>query len=139
MPRKLKKNITKFEKNVIACNEYIDGINPKFKKRIESIIAEPIHGSISDEAIGEIYRIVKIGYYQAVRDVDDVAIAIKKWDLPAKVSSRDLGNDADRTRIILGTIHEDSEIIGYVKGLQRKILDLTKEIDSIKKQANQIY
>ena len=64
MPRKLKKNITKFEKNVIACNEYIDGINPKFKKRIESIIAEPIHGSISDEAIGEIYRIVKIGYYQ---------------------------------------------------------------------------
>jgi hypothetical protein len=33
----------------------------------------------------------------------------------------------------------DSEIIGYVEGLQRKILDLTKQIDSINKQANEIY
>jgi hypothetical protein len=139
MSRGLRKNISKFEKNVIACNEYIDEINPNIKKIIENIIAEPIHASISNEATTEVYRIVKIGFYQAVRSVDDVAIAIRKWDLSAKVGSRDFGKDTDRTRNILGTIQENSKIIGYVKGLQRKILDLKKEIDSINNQANEIY
>jgi hypothetical protein len=140
MSRKMKKNLDNFENNVKRCNEFIDQINPKIREGIKAIVFEPIHGHISDEDVSSINGIVKTGYYQAIRSVDDIADAIRKWDLASKINSRGLtGKEADRARIILGTLQQDQPILNHLRGLQKKISDLTAEANIINSQATEIY
>jgi hypothetical protein len=80
-----------------------------------------------------------MGYYQAIRSVDDIADAIRKWDLAVKINSRGLtGKEADRARIILGALQQDQPILNLLRVLQKKLSDLTVEANVISTQADEI-
>ena len=140
MSRKMKKNLDNFENNVKRCNEFIDQINPKIREGIKAIGIRTDTWTYIGRRCFLNQRYSKNGILPSHRSVDDIADAIRKWDLASKINSRGLtGKEADRARIILGTLQQDQPILNHLRGLQKKISDLTAEANIINSQATEIY
>ena len=140
MSKRMRHNIDSFENNLMNCNDYIHSSNLTIDNRIKEIIARPVSHRLTNEQISSIYRIVKIGFSQAIKGQEDVPTTIKNWDLSTKVRAHGftIQTDTDNAKNILAAIQQDQAIIDKVTELKSMITDLETQQDVIKNQSREI-
>jgi len=135
MPRKMRKNIDNYKKAIEDYNTYIDNINPSVTQRIQDIIDT----NLPEQKRDWIYDLAKIGFCQSLFKEENVAAALRNWNLPDKVVSRDFVNaEANSARNILNAIQEDQTILRTLDTVQNRIRSLTEHKNTIARQSNEI-
>jgi len=140
MSRRMRDNIDIFEKNLKGCNDYIDSTNPIINNVIHGIISQPIQAKLTEEQISSVYRIVHIGFSQAIKGTEDIETAVKNWDLATKAKAQGFNTrtEIDNVKNILAAIQQDNTIIDKIKELKSKISSLENQQNIIKNQSKEI-
>lgn len=139
-PKKMKQDIENFEKDLTACNVYIQTSNVKIDNRIKEIITRPTYAKLTTEQVSSIYGMLKIGFSQAIRGEEEVSTYMKNWNFSSKLRSYGF-NTEEEINIgsnILGAIRYDRTIMEAITQVQKNRIDLQNKQDEIRKQSKQI-